>query len=62
MPSTEETEQEAFWRGEFGAEYARRNADESIVRSNFAFFARAKSSAFCVPTEPTRIVSIGNFR
>jgi pseudaminic acid biosynthesis-associated methylase len=47
MPPNEapETEQEAFWRGEFGAEYARRNADESIVRSNFAFFARALRAA-----------------
>jgi spore coat polysaccharide biosynthesis protein SpsF len=35
------TEQEAFWAGEFGAEYIRRNEGDNLLASNLAFFARA---------------------
>lgn len=40
-----ETEQEAFWRGEFGDEYARRNASDRWVVANLALFARILRSA-----------------
>ena len=33
------TEQEAFWAGEFGDEYVRRNADAGLVAGNLALFA-----------------------
>ncbi|HWK29025.1 MAG TPA: pseudaminic acid biosynthesis-associated methylase [Solirubrobacter sp.] len=34
------TEQEAFWAGSFGAEYTRRNADESTLASYTAMWSR----------------------
>jgi len=34
------TEQEQFWSGSFGDEYIDRNADESLVESNVALFAK----------------------
>lgn len=40
-----ETEQEAFWAGEFGDEYADRNQGEALVASNTALFARALARA-----------------
>jgi spore coat polysaccharide biosynthesis protein SpsF len=35
------TEQEAFWAGDFGTDYARRNDGPAIVASNASLFARA---------------------
>jgi pseudaminic acid biosynthesis-associated methylase len=35
------TEQEAFWHGEFGNEYARRNSGPELVAANIALFTRA---------------------
>jgi pseudaminic acid biosynthesis-associated methylase len=35
------TEQETFWHGEFGNEYARRNAGPELVAANVALFAKA---------------------
>ena len=35
-----ETEQEAFWAGEFGNNYIDRNQGESLLASNTAFFAK----------------------
>lgn len=37
---TFKTEQEAFWAGEFGNDYCKRNAGEQWVANNTAFFAR----------------------
>ena len=39
------TEQEAFWAGEFGDEYSHRNRGEKLLASNLAFFSRALASA-----------------
>lgn len=39
------TEQEAFWAGEFGDEYSVRNRGEKLLASNLAFFAKALASA-----------------
>jgi pseudaminic acid biosynthesis-associated methylase len=41
------TDQEAFWAGEFGDEYAARNKGADLLASNTAFFARALH-----PTQP----------
>lgn len=35
------TEQEAFWAGDFGAEYIRRNKGDALLASNLEFFAKA---------------------
>lgn len=35
------TEQEAFWAGEFGTDYIRRNVGPELLASNLAFFSRA---------------------
>lgn len=40
-----ETEQESFWAGAFGEEYAGRNRDELLLAANVAFFARALRAA-----------------
>ena len=37
------TEQEEFWAGSFGAEYARRNRDERMIASYSAMWARILS-------------------
>ena len=42
------TPQEAFWAGEFGAEYTTRNAGEALAASNVRFFARALAAAGAV--------------
>jgi len=39
------TEQEAFWAGDFGTEYIRRNEGPALLASNLSFFARALASA-----------------
>src|SRR3989338_3656578 len=39
------TEQENFWAGEFGDEYANRNQGEALVASNIALFSKILSSA-----------------
>lgn len=39
------TEQEAFWEGEFGTEYSRRNRGEALHASNLHFFSVALRSA-----------------
>jgi pseudaminic acid biosynthesis-associated methylase len=35
------TEQEAFWAGEFGTEYIRRNTGDALLASNINFFSKA---------------------
>lgn len=35
------SEQEQFWQGEFGDEYAGRNQGQSLIAANLAFFAKA---------------------
>ena len=39
------TEQEKFWAGEFGNEYASRNKDQEIVAANIALFSKILSKA-----------------
>lgn len=39
------TEQEAFWAGEFGADYITRNVGEKLLASNLAFFSKALAAA-----------------
>src|SRR3989338_3125387 len=39
------TEQENFWAGEFGDEYANRNQGEALVASNIALFSKILSRA-----------------
>ena len=43
-----QTEQEKFWAGDFGDEYTDRNADQNIVTSNYAFFAKVLSKTIGV--------------
>ena len=38
---TFKTEQEAFWAGEFGTEYIKRNQGDALLASNLDFFAKA---------------------
>lgn len=40
MKAPYDTDQEAFWAGEFGDEYAKRNRSPELLRSNVAFFAQ----------------------
>ena len=42
---TFKTEQEAFWAGNFGTEYIKRNQGDSLLASNLDFFARALHAA-----------------
>jgi pseudaminic acid biosynthesis-associated methylase len=42
---THRTAQEAFWAGEFGAEYMKRNQGESLLAANLDFFAKALRQA-----------------
>lgn len=42
---TFKTEQEAFWAGDFGAEYIQRNQSDSLFASNLNFFAKALKGA-----------------
>ena len=39
------TDQEAFWAGQFGDEYSRRNAGNTLLASNLSFFSRALQRA-----------------
>ena len=39
------TEQEAFWAGEFGANYIKRNQGDKLLASNLDFFAKSLRSA-----------------
>lgn len=39
------TEQEAFWAGDFGADYIERNEGDRLLASNLDFFAKALRSA-----------------
>lgn len=39
------TEQEAFWAGDFGTEYIKRNQGAELLASNIAFFNKALQSA-----------------
>lgn len=41
---TFKTEQEAFWAGDFGTEYIKRNQGDSLLASNLNFFARTLRS------------------
>lgn len=43
MTKTFKTEQEAFWAGDFGKEYSRRNVGTSLLAGNCALFARILS-------------------
>lgn len=40
-----QTEQEAFWAGEFGSSYIKRNKGSKLLASNLAFFSRALGKA-----------------
>ena len=40
------TEQEAFWAGDFGADYIGRNEGDRLLASNLDFFARALRGAW----------------
>lgn len=40
-----QTEQEAFWAGEFGTEYISRNQSDELLASNLVFFSKALSAA-----------------
>ena len=42
---TFKTEQEAFWSGDFGTEYIKRNQGESLLASNLNFFSKALRDA-----------------
>lgn len=39
------TEQEAFWAGDFGADYIQRNQGDALLASNLDFFAKALRQA-----------------
>lgn len=41
---TYQTEQEAFWAGEFGNDYISRNKSEELLASNLSFFSKALKS------------------
>ena len=45
MSSSFRTPQEEFWAGDFGADYAARNADPALLASNIALFAKVLSQA-----------------
>jgi pseudaminic acid biosynthesis-associated methylase len=47
---TYQTEQEAFWAGEFGTAYIERNQGDALLASNLDFFARALRAARNVGT------------
>jgi len=47
---TFKTEQEAFWDGEFGTEYIRRNNGDVMLASNLDFFAKALRAARGIKT------------
>lgn len=40
-----QTEQEAFWAGQFGTDYIERNKGEMLLASNLAFFSKALAAA-----------------
>jgi pseudaminic acid biosynthesis-associated methylase len=42
---TFQTEQEAFWVGDFGTDYIQRNQGDALLASNLGFFAKALRSA-----------------
>lgn len=42
---THHSEQEAFWAGEFGTEYIRRNQGDALLAANLNFFGRALARA-----------------
>lgn len=42
---TYQTEQEAFWAGEFGSAYISRNAGPALLAANLSFFAKALDKA-----------------
>jgi pseudaminic acid biosynthesis-associated methylase len=42
---TFKTEQEAFWAGDFGTEYIKRNQGDALLASNLDFFAKALHAA-----------------
>lgn len=47
------TEQEAFWKGDFGDEYAKRNV--GLVEANTAFFAKALNRTYGIQ----RVIELG---
>lgn len=47
---TFKTEQEAFWAGNFGTEYIKRNQGDALLASNLDFFAKALHAARGVKT------------
>jgi len=44
------TEQEAFWAGNFGSEYIKRNQGDALLASNLSFFSKALRSACDIQT------------
>lgn len=44
------TEQEAFWAGNFGSEYIKRNKGDALLASNLSFFSKALRSACDIQT------------
>lgn len=48
MTSTFKTEQEAFWEGEFGNDYASRNLGKGWVAANTALFSKILESTYAV--------------
>lgn len=44
------TEQEAFWAGNFGSEYIKRNKGDALLASNLSFFSKVLRSACDIQT------------
>jgi len=44
------TEQEAFWAGNFGSEYIKRNKGDALLASNLSFFSKALRSSCDIQT------------
>ena len=55
MSTPYKTEQEAFWAGQFGADYIERNQGAELLASNLAFFNQALRSA----RQPTEVIEFG---
>lgn len=55
MSTPYKTEQEAFWAGQFGADYIARNQGAELLASNLAFFNQALRSAH----QPGEVIEFG---
>jgi len=60
MTNHYKTEQEAFWAGEFGDEYLKRNQGPGILASNIALFAKALRHAQAINSVFEFGANIGN--